>query len=115
MAFDEHLIDQVNRLPAVAGRTARPERRGELRTWCGLAPCPPAGETPGLARQIFEHGLEGLKPAAEAFGTHEAIGGRGNGIGHGPARCPQEGCHRGIVPKDMDARRIAHELSAAWA
>jgi hypothetical protein len=26
MAFDEHLIDFVNRLPAVAGRMARPER-----------------------------------------------------------------------------------------
>ena len=26
MAFDEHFIDFVNRLPAVAGRTARPER-----------------------------------------------------------------------------------------
>ena len=33
MAFDEHFIDFVNRLPAVAGRMARPERRPELRTF----------------------------------------------------------------------------------
>ena len=54
MAFDEHFIDYVNGLPAVAGRRARPERRHEL--WLGLASrlCPPAGETPGLARQILE-------------------------------------------------------------
>ena len=74
MAFDEHLIDQVNRLPAMAGRTAWPERRSELRTWCLLPPHPPAGETPGLARQILECQLEGLEPAAEAFGIDEAIG-----------------------------------------
>ena len=33
MAFDEHLVDFVNRLPAVSGRMARPERRLEFRTW----------------------------------------------------------------------------------
>ncbi len=60
MAFDEHFIDFVNRLPAVAGRMARPERRLELRSFCGLPPDPPAGETPGLARQIVERELEGV-------------------------------------------------------
>jgi hypothetical protein len=62
MALDEHFIDLVNRLPAVAGRMARPERRGELRTFSFLPPDPPAGETPGLARQILERQLEGLEP-----------------------------------------------------
>ena len=82
VAFDEHFIDWVNRLPAVAGRRTRPERRLELRAWHGLPPHPPAGKTPGLARQILERQLEGLEPPGEAFGTHEAIG-RRNGIGYG--------------------------------
>ncbi len=63
MAFDEHFIDFVNCFPAVAGRMARPERRLELRALRVLPPHPPAGETPGLARQIFERQLEGLEPA----------------------------------------------------
>ncbi len=63
MAFDEHFIDFVNRLSAIAGRMARPERRPELRTLRVLPPHPPAGETPGLARQILERELEGLEPA----------------------------------------------------
>ena len=84
MAFDEHFIDLVNRLPAVAGWRTRPERRLELRTWHVLPSHPPAGETPGLARQILERQLEGLEPAAEARGIDEAIG-RRSGIsgGHG--------------------------------
>src|SRR5688500_7871798 len=119
MAFDEYFIDQVKRLPAVAGRTARPERRGELRTWRLLPSCPPAGETPGLARQIIECQLEGLEPVGEAFGIDKAIGGR-NRIGGARARFPQ-GCHPGIackdliIPEEMDARRIARVLSAAWS
>jgi len=115
MAFDEHLIDFVNRLPAVAGRMARPERRPELRTFCVLPPEPPAGETPGLARQILECQLEGLEPPGEAFGTHEAIG-RWRGDGYGRARRPQDGCHPGITwiaSEDMDARGISREHSAA--
>src|SRR5687768_15109021 len=120
MAFDEYFIDQVNGLPAVAGRTGRSERRGELRTFCGLPSCPPAGQTPGLARQIIECQLEGLEPAGEAFGIDKAIGGRRSGIGGARARFPQ-GCHPGIackdliIPEDMDARRIARVFSAAWS
>ena len=68
VAFGEHFIDFVNRLPAVAGRRAWPERRPELRSFCGLPPDPPAGETPGLARQILERQLEGLEPSGEARG-----------------------------------------------
>jgi hypothetical protein len=105
MAFDEHFIDFMNRLPAVAGRRTRPERRLELRTLHVLPPNPPAGETPGLSRQIIERQLEGLEPPGETFGTHEAIG-RRSGIGYGRARRPQEGCHRGIASEDMDARGI---------
>ena len=63
VAFDEHFIDFVNRLSAIAGRMARPERRPELWRFCGLPPHPPAGETPGLARQILKRELEGLEPA----------------------------------------------------
>ena len=33
VAFDEDLVDLMDRLPAVAGRMARPERRLELQTW----------------------------------------------------------------------------------
>ena len=80
MAFDEHRIDFVNGFPAVAGRMARSERRLELRSFCILAPHPPAGETPGLARHIRERQLEGVEPAAEARGIDEAIG-RRSGIG----------------------------------
>jgi hypothetical protein len=94
VAFGKHFIDEVNRLPAVAGRRTRPERRFELRTWHGLPSHPPAGKTPGLARQIIDRQLEGLEPPAEAFGTHQAIG-RGNGIGHGRAQ--------GIIREEMDA------------
>ena len=55
---------------------ARPERRFELRTLRVLPPKPPAGETPGLARQILERELEGLEPPGEGFGIDEAIGQR---------------------------------------
>ena len=122
MAFDEHFVDQVKGLPAVAGRMARPERRPELRAWRGLPPGPPAGQTPGLARQILKRQLEGLEPPGEAFGTHEAIGGRWNWIGHSRSMRSPQGCHPGIASKDhpgiafseeMDARRIARILSAA--
>ena len=118
MALGEHFIDLVNLLPPVAGRTARPERRPELRTWHVLPPHSPAGQTPGLARQIIERQLEGLEPAAETFGVHQAIGRRrGIGYGHGTAHCPQGG-HRGIIPpeiipEDMDARDKPPAFSAA--
>jgi hypothetical protein len=85
MAFGEHLIDFVNRLPAVAGRMARPERRLELRALRVLPPDPPAGETPGLARKILERELEGLEPAGKARGIDKAIG-RRSGISRGRAR-----------------------------
>ena len=85
MAFPEHFIDFVNRLPAITGRMARPERRLKLRSFCVLPPHPPADETPGLARQIFKRQLEGLEPPAEARGIDEAIG-RRSGIG-GRLRC----------------------------
>ena len=111
MAFDENLIDFVIRLPAVAGRTAGPHRRLELQAWRFLPPHPPAGETPGLARQIRERGLEGLEPPAEAFCIDKAIG-RRSGIGGGRARCPQ-GRHPGIASEDMDAWGITRECSAA--
>ena len=110
MAFDEHFIDFMNRLSAIAGRMARPERRPELWTFCVLAPHPPAGETPGLARQIIKCQFEGLEPAGEALGIDEAIG-RWSGISGGRARLPQ-GRHPGIAPEDMDARRIPRECSA---
>jgi hypothetical protein len=82
MAFDEYFIYFMNRLPAVAGRRTRPERRLELRTLRLLPPDPPAGETPGLARQILERELEGLEPPGETFGVDQAIG-RRRGLGHG--------------------------------
>ena len=85
MAFGEHFINLVNRLPAVAGWRTRPERRLELRTLHVLALHPPAGETPGLARQILERELEGLEPPGEARGVDKAIG-RWSGIGGGRAR-----------------------------
>jgi hypothetical protein len=113
MAFGEHLIDLVNRLPAVAGRMARPERRPELRILRALPPDPPARETPGLARQILERELEGLEPPGEGFGIDEAIG-RGNGIGGGRARRPQ-GRHPGIMREEMDARGNPRGPSAVLA
>jgi hypothetical protein len=84
MAFGEHFIDLVNRLPAMAERMARPEWRLELRALRLLPPDPPTGETPGLARQIIERRLEGMEAPGEAPGAHEAIGrrsGRGCGLG----------------------------------
>ena len=69
MTFGEHLVDGVNRLPAAPWRRTRPDRRLELRTWHVLAPDPPAGQTPGLARQIIERQLEGLEPAGEGLGV----------------------------------------------
>ena len=84
IAFDEHFIDFVNGLPAVARRMAGPERRQELQIWRSLSPLPPAGETPGLARQVLKRWLEGLEPPGETLGTDQAIGGRrGNGDGRG--------------------------------
>ena len=80
MAFDEHVIDFVNCLPPITGRMARPERRLELQTWRLLPSQPPAGETPGLARQILKREFEGLEPPGEALGIDEAIG-RRSGIG----------------------------------
>ncbi len=113
MAFDEDLIDFMNRLPAVAGRRTRPERRFELRSFCGLAPHPPAGETPGLARQILERELEGMEPPAEAFGIDQAIG-RGNGSGHGLGRWP-EIVHPGIRPEEKDTRGMLGVFNAVLA
>ena len=51
MAFDEHLIDFVNRLPAIAGRMARPERRLELRSFSRSPASPASGRDawPGAA------------------------------------------------------------------
>ena len=111
MAFGEHFIDLVDRLPAVAGRMARPERRLELQTLHFLPPHPPAGETAGLARQILECELEGLEPLGKSRGTHEAIG-RRRGIRLGLWRCPH--CrHPGIASEEMDARGIPRECPAA--
>ena len=113
MAFDEHFIDLVNRLPAIAGGRARPERRPELRTFCVLASYSPARETPGLARQILEREPEGLEPPGEARGVDKAIG-RRSGIGGGRARWPQ-GCHPGIAREEMDARGNPRGPSAMLA
>jgi hypothetical protein len=74
MAVGENFIDWVNLPLAVAGRRTRSERRFELRTWHILSPYPPAGQTPGLARQIIECELKGLEPAGEASGIDETIG-----------------------------------------
>src|SRR5688572_30266879 len=52
IAFDEHFVDFVNGFPAVAGRTARPERREEFEVRGCLPPLIPARQTFGLARQI---------------------------------------------------------------
>ena len=76
IAFDEHFIDFVNGLSAVARRMARPERRQELQIWCGFPPLLPAGETFGLARKILKCRLEGLKSPGETLGAGQAIGGR---------------------------------------
>ena len=76
MAFGEHVVDFVDGILAMAGWKAGPERRPELGIWRFLLPQPPAGKTPGLARQITECQHEGLEPAAEAFGTHKPIGRR---------------------------------------
>ena len=99
MAFGEHLVYFVNRLPAIAGRMAWPERRRELRTLRLFPPEPPAGETPGLARQIIECQLEGLEPAADALRIDQAIGWRG----YGRSWC----WPKGIIREDMNARRIS--------
>ena len=109
MAFGEHFIDCMNLFLAVAGRRTRPERRCELHTWRVLPPDPPAGETPGLARQILERQLEGLEPPAETPGAHEAIG-RRSGISRRLGRCPQD-CHPGIARKEMDAWGISRDPS----
>ena len=113
MACDEHLVDFVHGLPAVARRMAGPQRRQELHLWRGLPPLPPAGETLGLARQILERGFEGLEPAAEALGVDEAIG-RRRGFNHRPGCWPQ-GRHPGIGPEEMDARLHPRELPVAQA
>ena len=112
VAFGEHLVDGVNRLPVVPWRSTRPDRRLELWTWHVLPPDPPTGKTPGLARQIIERQLEGLEPAAEAFGTHKAIGGR-NGTCFGRACLPRGYCP--VASEEMDARGIAHGPSMAAA
>ena len=76
VALGEHFIDFMNLLLAVAGRLARTERRLEFHTWRVLSPHPPAGKTPGLARQILECQLEGMEPPGEARGVDEPIGRR---------------------------------------
>ena len=109
VALDEHFIDFMNLLPAVAGRLARAERRCELHIWRVLPSHPPAGETPGLAQQIVQRQLEGLKPPAEAHGIDQAIG-WWSGSSGGRAGWPQS-----IIREEMDARGIARELSAGLA
>ena len=108
VALGEHFIDFVNLLLAMAGRLARAEWRCELHIWRVLPSHPPAGETPGLARQIVQRQLEGLEPPAETLATHEAIG-WWSGSG-GRAGWPQ-----GIIREEMDARGIPRELSAGLA
>ena len=102
MAFGEHFINLVNRLPAVARRMAWPERRSELRTLRVFPPDPPASETPGLAWQILKRQLEGLEPPADTLAIDKAIGRRG-GFGSGRARLPR-GHHPRIISEEMDAR-----------
>ena len=56
VAGDENVIDVVSGLPAVAGRTAGAERRGEDRAQLllALASRPPAHEAEGLPRHILQ-------------------------------------------------------------
>ena len=85
MAIGEDFIDGMNWPLAVAGRRTRPQRRFELWAWLYLPPDPPAGHTPGLARQVVQSELEGMEPAAEALRIDEAIGlpgGSSRGFGH---------------------------------
>ncbi len=107
MAVGEDFIDFVSWLTAVAGRTAGPERRFEHRSFCSLAPDPPAGHAFGLARQVFERQLEGLEPAGDALAVDEAIGRR-------RGRWP-EGVHPGIVSEEKNARGIFCVFYAALA
>src|SRR5436190_20539570 len=68
VAVGEDFINGVNLPLAAAGRWTGAERRLELWSFHGLAPHPPAGHTPGLARQVLERQFENLEPAAEACG-----------------------------------------------
>ena len=77
VALAEQFIDFVNRPPAVARRTARPERRFEAGVWRRLLPHPPAGQAPGLARQVRKCGLKGLEPADNPRRADHAISGFG--------------------------------------
>ena len=113
MALGEDFIDLVNGLLAVAGRTAGPERRFEFGAWHGLAPHPPAGHAPGLARQVIKCALEGLEPAAEAFGIDQAIG-RRSGSSHGRGSWPQV-VDLGIRREEKDARRMLRVFYPALA
>ena len=78
VAFDEHMIDVMDGLPAVAGSTAGTKRRGELRILHFLTPCPPASEALGLVGQILERQLHGIEPAAQALGIDTGLGQRLN-------------------------------------
>ena len=80
--------------------TAGAERRAELRAFHVLPPDPPAGETPGLARQIFERQLEGLEPAGDALGVDEPSGG-----GAGAAAGGDDG-HTSVLPGIRPKKRM---------
>ena len=60
MAFSEDVVDDVNRLSAVAGRRAWPERHPELWNFCAGLPQPPAGKTARLVRQVVKGPGEGM-------------------------------------------------------
>ena len=119
VASDENVIDVVGGLPAVAGRQAGTERRGEDRAQLllALAPRPPPHQADGLPRHIRERGFEGLQPAAKRLGIDQAVINRWCGRSRGPERARQ-GDDARVIGEDGHAgarARVAAGVSQALA
>ena len=109
MAFDEHLIDLVNRLPAVAGRMARPERRPELRALRLLR------LSRQRARRLAWRGRSSsANLRAWSLRVRRSAPTRPSGGGAGSATAGRAG-DRVSYAEEMDARGIPRVLYAVWA
>src|SRR3954467_10274967 len=74
VALAQHPVDLVPGLPSVAGRGTGAQGGSELRTFHPVAPGLPARQALGLAREVVERQLDGLKPAAKTPRVDRVIG-----------------------------------------
>lgn len=117
MTIDQNVIDVMSWRPAIAGRQAWPERRGEGETLGlrPLAPGPPAHQAKRLARHILKCGLKGLKPDGQGGRIDETmIAGERLRQSRRRGLRPQ-GRDARIAVRHRDAGQCLESLSPRWA